>query len=55
MLVHGPAGIGKTLAVATVLHKTKLKLNDDFTVITLTPADLVVAKDQNKTLLAAFE
>ena len=55
MLVHGPAGIGKTLAVATLLHKTRQRLGEEFTVITLTPADLVSSKDQGKTLLEAFE
>ena len=45
VLVHGPAGIGKTLAVATVLEYAKESLlasdGSHLIVERLTPADLV--------------
>ena len=55
VLVHGPAGIGKTLAVSTVLQRIKARLGNDLTIVKLTPADFVESKDQGKVLKAAFE
>ena len=62
VLVHGPAGIGKSLAIATILEKVRERLTEletdgsaDLLVERLTPADLVTAKDQGKMLMAAFE
>ena len=60
VLVHGPAGIGKTLAIATVLDRIKKRLQEtdsgcSLLVERLTPADLVNAKDQGAVLSRAFE
>ena len=52
VLVHGPAGIGKSLAVAQVLNRVRDRLDElgadnstSLLVERLTPADLVQAKD----------
>ena len=60
VLVHGPAGIGKTLVVATVLGRIKKRLHETDSGCTLlverlTPADLINAKDQGAVLSRAFE
>lgn len=61
VLIHGPAGIGKTLAIATVLARVRDRLSelgadsDTLLVERLTPASFVSAKDQNKVLATAFE
>ena len=61
MLVHGPAGIGKSLAIATVLSRVRDRLaemgadGNTLLVERLTPANFVSAKDQNKVLATAFE
>lgn len=59
VLIHGPAGIGKTLAVATVMKRVRDQLSEldgsELLIERLTPADLVQAKDQNKYLKAVFE
>ena len=61
MLVHGPAGVGKTFAVATVLREFSASLSEGkaaneeskanhlLNVIRLTPADLINApKNENQ-------
>ena len=49
MLIHGPAGIGKSLAAATVIKKISDQLMQsegaELLVERLTPADLVNVKD----------
>ena len=68
MLVHGPAGVGKTFAVATVLREFSASLSEGksaneeskashlLNVIRLTPADLINApKNENQMIKQAFE
>ena len=55
VLVHGQAGIGKSLMIQTAIQSFSARLQKKISVTKITPADLIQTKDAQQLLNQAFE